>query len=178
MGKPTIFLDRDGIINEVYVVAGKPYPPACVEAVQLTEGIKELIDYLHENYLIIVVTNQPDVARGIQTWTELEKINLYLQEKLPKIDCFMVCPHDLNDNCNCRKPKIGLFLQASEKYNIDFSHSYMIGDRFSDIEAGKNAGCKTVFVDYNYNEKKPNADYVVKSIKEIKDIIENDKNIC
>jgi D-glycero-D-manno-heptose 1,7-bisphosphate phosphatase len=160
-----VFLDRDGIINKALVIGGKPYPPSCVEAVQLEEGIEELLNYLKEKYLIIVISNQPDVARGIQTREEVEKINSYLKSKLP-IDDFFVCYHDDKDNCNCRKPKPGLLLEAIRKYDIDIYDCWIIGDRKSDIDISTKP--YNIFVDYNYDEKKPSAvDYTVKSVSEI-----------
>ena len=162
-----IFLDRDGIINETYVVAGKSYPPSCVEALQLVKGIKELLTLLSKEYLLIGITNQPDISRGLQNWCEVERINNYIKNKLPILE-FFVCPHSDEDNCTCRKPKVGLFIQAVEKYDIDLSQSFCVGDRWKDVEAGINAGCKTIWVDYGYIEKKPlNADYVVQSVKDI-----------
>jgi len=164
-----VFLDRDGIINIAYSIEGIPYPPRSIDSTILIDGIKELIDYLDEKgFIIIVVSNQPDVARGIQTKTEIRKITKYLSDKLPKVKEFYYCFHDKDENCSCRKPKIGLLLLASMKYGIDLSKSWMIGDRWKDITAGKNAGCHTIFVDYNRKEEltdKP--DFTVKQVGEI-----------
>jgi D-glycero-D-manno-heptose 1,7-bisphosphate phosphatase len=170
-----VFLDRDGVINESYVINGIPHPPSCVEATKLTEGIKELLEYLNEmGFILVVVTNQPDVAHGKQTRPMVKKINKYLGQEL-SIDEFLVCYHSEEDTCNCRKPRVGLFLRAAAKYLIDFSQSIVIGDRWSDIEAGKRIGAKTIFVDYGYKEKKPdNPDFTVKQINEIKNIFEKE----
>ena len=93
-------------------------------------------------------------------------------KKLP-LDNIYTCFHDDSDYCDCRKPKPGAILKASKKYNIDLSQSFMIGDRWKDIEAGKKAGCKTIFINYNYSEKKPNNyDYKVSSLYEASQIIE------
>ena len=92
------------------------------------------------------------------------KINSYIKDKL-KLDDILVCYHDDSDNCECRKPKPGLLLEASKKWDIDLKKSYMIGDRCKDIEAGKRAGCKTIFIDLNYKEAKPkNPDFTTDSL--------------
>jgi D-glycero-D-manno-heptose 1,7-bisphosphate phosphatase len=174
---PAVFLDRDGIINQAYVYANRPYPPACVNAIKLTKGIKELVGYLSKKYILIVLSNQPDVARGIQTWNEVRNITEFLHDQLPEIADYFYCFHDELDNCNCRKPKIGLFLEAAEMYDIDLDSSWMIGDRWSDVSAGHNAGCKIIFVDYKYDEKESPyiPDYTVNSILEIKNIFEKEE---
>ena len=166
-----IFLDRDGIVNRAIIVRKKPYPPLKLTDTYPVEGIKELIKFWHElGYLVLVVTNQPDIASNLVTLKEVERINKYLQSLVGFDDAF-ICPHSNKDSCDCRKPKIGLFKQAEKKYNISLSDSFMIGDRWKDIEAGHNAGCTTIFVDYDYSEKKPeNFDYIVKNVKEIKEL--------
>lgn len=163
--RKAIFFDRDGIINEVNLIDGKPYPPKNLHDIRIIPGIREIMHLaMRFEYLVIVVTNQPDVGKSKRKRKEVEKINQYLMDNLP-IDEFFVCWHKDADNCECRKPKVGLFLQAQTKYNIDFSKSYVVGDRWKDIEAGQSLGCKTVFVNYNYNEKQPaNPTYTVKYI--------------
>jgi len=161
-----IFLDRDGVVNEAIVVDRKPFSPKFVEEVKIVNGIKELLEFLSKEYFIIIITNQPNIARKTQSQNSVNKINRYLKSQL-QIDDFFVCPHSNEDNCNCRKPKTGLILQAVEKYDIDLSQSYLIGDRKSDIECGVNTGCRTIFVDYGYQERQPKSEFVVKSVKEI-----------
>ena len=170
--KKTIFLDRDGVINKAIVLNGKPYPPPNLDDVKICKGVRESMDLLKaSNWMIIVVTNQPDVARGITSRFKVEKINSYLKQRLP-IDEIYTCYHDDNDNCECRKPKPGFLKLAAKNNIINLSESYMIGDRWSDIEAGEIAGCKTFFIDNDYNEKKPlNFTFRVKSLKEATDII-------
>ena len=101
-----------------------------------------------------MVTNQPDVARGTQTHESVEAINSRLRNELP-LDAVLTCYHDDGDNCDCRKPKPGLILSSARKYGIDRSQSYLIGDCWRDIDAGANAGCKTVPIDRGYNERVP-----------------------
>lgn len=163
-----IFLDRDGVINRVIMHNGIPNPPIRLSDVYLITGIKELIKKWHDDgYIVIVITNQPDVANNIVTKNKVDKINKYLKSEVMFDDIF-VCYHNGNDNCNCRKPKVGLFIEAKTKYNIDFSKSYMIGDRWKDMEAGEKVGCKTIFIDNNYEEKKPiGPDYTFNKVSDI-----------
>lgn len=172
--KKAIFLDRDGIINRAEIHERKPYPPLRIGDVFLIDGIKDLIKKWHEKgYLVVVVTNQPDVGNHSVSQNKVDKINNYLKSQVNFDDIF-VCYHGQREECNCRKPKIGLFLQAKEKHNIDLEKSYMIGDRWKDIVAGKNAGCTTIFIDYNYNEIKPqNPDYTFKQVKDVEEIWRN-----
>ncbi len=171
-----VFLDRDGVLNKAIIRDGKPYPPANLKEVVIIPGAKSALPILKGNdFFLIGITNQPDVARGIQEREIVESINNYLLHQLPILE-FFVCYHDDNDNCDCRKPRPGLILQAAEKYEIDLTKSYMVGDRWKDIEAGKRAGCKTIFIDYKYDENligiKP--DYSVDDVSNIVKIINSD----
>ena len=153
-GQRAVFLDRDGVINQAIVRDGKPYPPASVdELVIVPEAPQALEDLKRAGFLLIVVTNQPDIARGKQSLTAVEAIHQALREALP-IDDFFLCPHDDADGCDCRKPHPGLLLRCAEKYQVDLPRSFMVGDRWRDIEAGANAGCATVWLDYGYREKR------------------------
>jgi D-glycero-D-manno-heptose 1,7-bisphosphate phosphatase len=148
-----VFLDRDGVINRTLVRDGKPYPPRNVGELEILPGVAEALKQLHNvGFKLIVVTNQPDVARGTQTRAMVEEINTALRSRLP-IDEFRVCYHDDADQCACRKPRAGALLQSAQEFGIDLKASFMIGDRWRDIEAGRRAGCKTIFIDYHYAEK-------------------------
>ena len=170
--KKAVFMDRDGVINQSLVKNGKPYPPPNLGTVKILSGVLESLKALRDaNWMVIVVTNQPDVARSITSIDEVEKINEYLKYYLP-IDEFYTCYHDNEDLCDCRKPMPGSLTSAAKNNNIDLNNSYMVGDRWSDIEAGKRAGCKTFFIDYNYKEKQPlDFTYRVNSLSEAVDII-------
>ncbi len=147
-----VFLDRDGVLNEAVVRDGKPYPPSSLASLQIPKDVTHALQILKEaGFLLIGATNQPDVARGTTPRKTVEAINDYLLEILP-LDAILVCYHDNADQCTCRKPSPGLLLQSATQYNIDLSQSVMIGDRWKDIEAGKQAGCKTVWLDCNYQE--------------------------
>ena len=167
-----VFLDRDGVINRAIVRDGKPYPPASLLELAILPGVHEALHNLHDaNYLLIVVTNQPDVARGIAKREDVEVMNAFLASQLP-IDAFKSCYHDSGDKCSCRKPLPGALLQAAQEYNINLSKSFMVGDRWRDVEAGVSAGCKTFFINYHYAERKPHEpDFIVSSLLEAKEII-------
>ena len=146
-------MDRDGVINEVNLVDGVPRPPkSMVDLVLLPDVIKSLNQLKNANYYLAVITNQPDVARGHIAKNEVDKINQYLLSILP-LDVICCCYHDDVDLCNCRKPKPGAILKLAREQNLDLSSSYMIGDRWRDIDAGGYAGCRTIMIDYGYAEK-------------------------
>jgi len=167
-----VFLDRDGVINRAYVRGGRPYPPISLAEIEILPGVAKALAALREaGFLLIVVTNQPDVARGTMPREIVEEINKYLSAHLA-IDEFYTCFHDNSDGCNCRKPLPGALLAAAKKYDIDLGKSYMVGDRWRDIEVGQQAGCKTLFIDYGYAEKQPESvDYRIKSLAEAAQII-------
>ena len=153
--KKAIFLDRDGVINKIVIRKGLPSSPYSLDELKILPKVKESILTLKKlNFICVVVTNQPDVSRGKITKNTVLEINNYLKKETMFDDIF-VCYHDDIDNCDCRKPKSGLLTQASKKWNIDLKKSFMIGDRWKDIEAGNNVGCKTIFIDYKYDEYKP-----------------------
>ena len=172
-GLPAVFLDRDGIINRAIVRDGKPYPPAQLDELEILPGAAASLSRLAKfGYVLIGVSNQPDVARGTQSRDVVESFNALIQSKLPVREIF-VCYHDNVDHCDCRKPKAGLILQAADKYKLDLSNSWMVGDRWKDIAAGQAVGLKTIFVDYHYAEayKGTPADFTVEDTVYLADII-------
>lgn len=162
-----VFLDRDGVINRALVRDGKPYPPAGAGEVEVLPGVAEALAQLKAaGYLLVVVTNQPDVARGTQSREAVEAIHARLAAELP-IDEFRACYHDDADGCDCRKPRPGLILDAASAHGVALGASVMVGDRWRDIEAGRRAGCRTIFVDSGYAERRPSEpDVVVDSLVE------------
>ncbi|MDD2714771.1 MAG: HAD family hydrolase [Candidatus Wallbacteria bacterium] len=149
-----VFLDRDGVINRALMRDGKPYPPHDLLELEILPGVEAALKSLHDaGFKLIVVTNQPDVARGSQTRAMVEKINAELRSSLP-IDDFKVCYHDDSDQCQCRKPRTGSLVKSAQEFGISLKESFMIGDRWRDIEAGRNAGCRTILIDYHYTELK------------------------
>jgi len=167
-----VFLDRDGVINRAIVRDGKPYPPASLLELEILPGVHEALLKLHgANYLLVVVTNQPDVARGKTKREDVELMNAFLSSKLP-IHEFKTCYHDNEDNCSCRKPLPGALLEAAKEHDIDLTRSFMVGDRWRDVEAGTSAGCKTFYIKYCYSEQQPTGpDFIVSSLLEAKNII-------
>jgi len=148
-----IFLDRDGVVINAVVREGKPYPPHNVEDVHIdADAEKALSGLAAAGYRLILITNQPDVARGTQDRSNVEAINDLLCSRLPLAAC-LVCYHDDSDDCSCRKPEPGLILMAAERDNIDLTMSFVVGDRWRDVAAGHAARCRTVWIDRGYNEK-------------------------
>lgn len=168
-----IFLDRDGVINQAIVRKGKPYPPNSLEELVLTDGAFESLIALKKlGFLLLVVTNQPDVARGKQAREVVEAINTRLMEQLP-LDKIYTCYHDDADDCTCRKPRPGLILQGAQEWEVEPALSILIGDRYKDIEAGQGANCTTILVNYGYNEPAiATPDYIVQNLVEAVRIIE------
>ena len=167
-----VFLDRDGVVNRAMVRDGKPYPPASLEELEIVPGAREALGRLKDRgFELVVVTNQPDVARGTTARGTVEALNARIAAELP-IDEFRVCYHDSGDGCDCRKPRPGLIIAAARERGINRGESYMIGDRWRDIEAGRAAGCTTIFIDYGYDERRPEgSDHVVRSLDEAVAII-------
>jgi D-sedoheptulose 7-phosphate isomerase len=153
--KRAVFLDRDGVVNEVVVREGRPYPPKDAASLRIPAGAADALARLKERgYLLLVVTNQPDVARGSKRRDTIEEMNRRLSAELP-LDGVLTCYHGDADHCDCRKPQPGLIMRAAQEHGIDLSHSYLIGDRWRDIDAGANAGCKTILIDRGYAERPP-----------------------
>src|SRR2546423_1849205 len=130
-----VFLDRDGVINDALVRDGKPFSPTCIAELRILPGVAEACaDLKQAGFLLIVVTNQPDIARGKASEAQVNELNRAIQDRI-SVDDFFVCPHDDAENCICRKPKPGLLLAAARRWDIDLSASFMVGDRWRDIEA-------------------------------------------
>jgi len=172
MTRRAVFLDRDGVINRAIIRARKPHPPSSLEELELLDGVPEALHALKvRGYCLVVVTNQPDVARGVTPLAVVNAINDRLRAILP-IDAIMTCLHDDEDKCACRKPQPGLLTQAVRDLLLDIRTSYMVGDRWSDVEAGRRAGCSTFFVDNGYDEPPPQScDYRVHSLLDAATII-------
>jgi len=145
--QPAVFLDRDGVLNRVAVKDGVPHPPDHLGEFAFLPGVPEALRLLREaGFPVVVVTNQPDVARGTQTRERVEEMNEHVRAELPVLDV-LTCYHDTAEGCGCRKPKPGLLLAAARRWRLDLDRSFMIGDRWSDIAAGQAAGCRTVLLD-------------------------------
>jgi D-glycero-D-manno-heptose 1,7-bisphosphate phosphatase len=150
--QPAIFLDRDGVLNEAIIRNGKPDSPRDPSELIIAEGARAALDELkREGFLLIVVTNQPNIVRGKTTRLDVDQINARLAAALP-LDAIEVCEHDDQDECECRKPKPGMILRAREKFGLNLARSFMVGDRWRDIEAGRRAGCRTILIGEGYGE--------------------------
>jgi D-glycero-D-manno-heptose 1,7-bisphosphate phosphatase len=162
-----VFLDRDGVINRAVVRDGKPYPPAALEDFEFLPGVESTSRALRDaGFLVVVVTNQPDVATGVQKREVVEAMHGKLRAA-GICDDVKVCYHVDADNCDCRKPRPGMLIQAAGEWQIDLARSFMVGDRWRDVNAGKAAGCHTFFIDYGYREKLDEApDAIVMSLEE------------
>lgn len=167
-----VFLDRDGVITRAILKEGKPFAPSSLAQLEILPGVDEALRALQSaGFCLVVVTNQPDVARGALSRSTVEAMHEYLRSKLP-ITEFRTCFHDDMDDCQCRKPRCGALLDAALKFNINLAESFMVGDRWRDIDAGHAAGCKTMFIDYGYHERAPETfDYCVASLLEASKII-------
>jgi D-glycero-D-manno-heptose 1,7-bisphosphate phosphatase len=158
-----VFLDRDGVINRNEVRDGRPVGPETLAQFVILRGVREAVEaFAAAGFLVIVATNQPNAPRDV-----VEAMHALLRKTL-KVDDIKVCIHAEADNCACRKPKPGLLLEAAREREISLSQSWMIGDRWRDIDAGKAAGCRTVLVEYDYpNERRPrDPDIIVHSLIE------------
>jgi D-glycero-D-manno-heptose 1,7-bisphosphate phosphatase len=171
-----VFLDRDGVINRAVIRGGKPYPPASAADLEILPGTAEAMARLRDaGFRLVVVTNQPDLARGRQTRDVVDAIHARLASALP-IDEFRVCDHDDGHQCECRKPKPGLLQAAARDAGVSLPDSYMVGDRWRDVAAGRSAGCTTVFIDRGYDEQRPDRpDAVVQSLPEAAEWILSDR---
>ncbi len=171
--RKSIFLDRDGVLVRIKRFKNRPYSVDTLNKISIKKGAQKILKRFKNKFLLIMITNQPNVSRGLASRSEVNKINNYIKKSFNLDDVFC-CFHDDKDKCNCRKPKTGMFIKAKKKWNINLKKSIMIGDRKKDIDAGKKAGCKNFFIDYNYDETKPskkNCTYI-KSFNEITRYIE------
>ena len=167
-----VFVDRDGVLNRSHVRDGKSYPPDTLDEFELLPGVVNAVQDLKGAGLkVIVVTNQPDVTTGKQSLETVEAMHALLRKAL-NVDDIFTCFCIEGDECGCYKPKPGMLIEAANKWGVELTKSYMVGDRWRDVGAGKAAGCKTFFIDYAYNERRPdNPDYIVKNLTEASHII-------
>jgi D-glycero-D-manno-heptose 1,7-bisphosphate phosphatase len=152
---PAVFLDRDGVINRALEREGKPYPPPSLKEFEVLPEVPAACARLKQaGFLLVVVTNQPDVGRGTLKRETVETIHAEMCRQLP-IDHVEVCYHPGQgaSECDCRKPKPGMVLRAARELDIDLARSWMVGDRWRDIDCGHAAGCRTIFIDRGYAEE-------------------------
>ena len=174
MTRPAVFLDRDGTLNAPIVRDGKPFPPSRIEEFTLLEGVIDGCRALKAaGYYLIVATNQPDVERGTQTRETVEAMHRLLCQQAP-IDRVEVCyatGDEVPPNPR-RKPQPGMVLDAAEALGLDLTRSWMIGDRWRDIDCGTQAGLRTIFIDWGYAEPlRALPDFTVRTISEAVQIV-------
>jgi D-glycero-D-manno-heptose 1,7-bisphosphate phosphatase len=154
VNRRAVFLDRDGVLNRAIVRNGKPFPPGTVAEFELLPGVEDACSRLKAaGFLLVVATNQPDVGRGTQRRESVEEMHAAICARLP-IDRVEVC-YDPGggEPSEFRKPASGMLVRAATDLGIDLSRSFMVGDRWRDIDCGASAGCRTVFIDYGYDEE-------------------------
>lgn len=150
--RKAVFLDRDGVIIRSILRNGKPHAPTTLEDFALLPDVDTAIrDLAAAGFLILVVTNQPDIGNGLVALEIVEEMHRKLMQVLP-IDKIYMCPHGQKEGCACRKPKPGMLLAAKDEFGIDLAASFMVGDRYSDVQAAIAAGCIPVFIDNDYVE--------------------------
>jgi len=164
-----VFLDRDGVINKPIIIDGKSYAPRLLKDFKIFPKVKSDVKKLKDKgFKVLVITNQPDIGNKLLKKSTLKEMHSILKAKVP-LDKIYFCPHTRNDRCKCRKPKPGMIIKASNELKIDLKESYVVGDRKIDIDAGIKAGCKTIFVNNNYYEKKPTKQK--KNVKSLHDAV-------
>lgn len=174
--KPAVFLDRDGVLckEKSYITS--------VDQMEIFDYTQKCIEEVkRKGYYTIVITNQSGVARGMFTENDLQAMNRYLQEQTG-VDAIYYCPHhpmgiveQYRKVCGCRKPGTDLVKRAEKEFDIDMEHSYMVGDRASDIQTGQNAGIRTILLESGYGtaklEAKVEPDYIRNDLRDILDLI-------
>jgi D-glycero-D-manno-heptose 1,7-bisphosphate phosphatase len=167
-----VFLDRDGVINHTVLRRGAARAPQDLSEWVWIDGVHETLATLRaRGYLLFVCTNQPDVSRGWQTREQVDVFHALVARELP-IARIYACFHDNEADCACRKPRAGMLLEAHAEFSVDLAHSFMVGDRASDIEAGRSAGCRTVHLRHD-DDRSPatGADHEIRALAELLAII-------
>jgi D-glycero-D-manno-heptose 1,7-bisphosphate phosphatase len=155
VGQRAVFLDRDGVINRSLAHDGKPFPPTSLQEFEIFPEVFEACATLKAaGFFLVVATNQPDVGRGTLAQGTVEAIHTFMRRQL-SIDRVEVCYHSGRGQpeCDCRKPRPGMLLRAARELGIDLAQSWMVGDRWRDIDCGHAAGCRTIFIDRGYTEQ-------------------------
>jgi D-glycero-D-manno-heptose 1,7-bisphosphate phosphatase len=173
--KRAVFIERDGILNEVRVGPKNPIQPLALEEFKLRSGAIEPLKKLKAaGFVMVVTTNQPGLSRGYQSRRELDLMHSMVRRMFP-VDDILICPHDESDHCPCRKPRAGLLVEAAFKWHVDLDHSFVISDKWQDSEAARTAGCTSMLVASPWNGQAhhdfvlPDLDAIVDKIHQLKD---------
>ena len=170
MPNRAVFLDRDGVINKIIYRDGRPTSPRNIDEFEFEAGVEEALKRLRSaGFKLFVVTNQPELARGLLTVEALDLMTQRIIDTL-KIDEVRICLHDNDDGCRCRKPQPGMLLELADKYDLSLKESYIVGDTWKDSRAGSSAGCKSIILDRPYNLDDP-ADWRVPDLSSAVDLI-------
>ena len=170
-----VFLDRDGVINEIVRRDGRPASPRTLDEFRFVDDVDKALKRLRGGeYRLFVVSNQPDVTQGLLAQSALEQMTHGIKTSMP-IDRVMTCIHDDHDGCTCRKPKPGMLHEVAVSEGIDLFRSFVIGDSWKDVQAGRNAGCATILLRREYN-RGVEADYSVENMAEAVDLILGETN--
>ncbi len=165
-----MFFDRDGVLNYSEVRDGKPYAPRSLETFKIEPSAAEALSRVKSaGYRVIVVTNQPDVGNGLVERREVDAMHDRLRAELP-LDDIRACFHSQRANCACRKPAPGMLIDAAADWNLALRRCVMVGDRWSDVAAGKAAHCRTVFIDRGYKE--PNHEMPTVSVHTLSEAVD------
>jgi D-glycero-D-manno-heptose 1,7-bisphosphate phosphatase len=152
VSRRAVFLDRDGVLSRAYVEDGIPVPPRTLDRFELLPGVAETCRaFADAGLALVVVTNQPDLARGALDPRQLDAMHERLRGEVP-LDDIVVCPHDGHEGCWCRKPRPGMILDAARRLDLDLDHSVAVGDRWRDIDAAHRAGVASVWIDWGLDE--------------------------
>ena len=165
--KRAVFLDRDGVINRPIIRDGRSYPPPSMDAFEFLPGVADAAEELKRaGFTLIVATNQPDVATGVQKREVVEAMHMLVKSELA-VDDIKVCYHVDRDGCSCRKSKPGMLLESAVENDLNLADSFMVGDRWRDVAAGKAAGCRTILIAHQYDERQAeDPDFVANSLPE------------
>jgi D-glycero-D-manno-heptose 1,7-bisphosphate phosphatase len=173
MGKAAVFFDRDGVLNELVVRDGIRVSPRTVQDFRLVADAVAVVERLRgQGLLVFVVTNQPDIARGRMSMGDLDAMTT-IRRATVAVDDIAVCTHDDADGCGCRKPLPGLLMSLARTWDVDLGRSFMVGDSWKDVQAGRVAGCFTILVDPLGRNTAGSADIVVTAIRDVPGIVES-----
>ncbi|OXE37655.1 MAG: D,D-heptose 1,7-bisphosphate phosphatase [Phenylobacterium zucineum] len=174
-----VFLDRDGVVNAITKRNGVPASPRTPDELRIESDAPGTVRFLKRaGFKVFVVTNQPDVRRGLMSGASLDAIHAKLATAVP-VDDIADCRHDNADNCHCRKPKPGLLLDLALVHGVDLSQSWMIGDQDRDITCGQAAGCRTILLKRPYNSGAgTGADQVLESLSQVIPVIADAQRLC
>lgn len=162
-----LFLDRDGVINQTVFWRGAQRAPRDLSEWLWIDGVHETVRTLSaRGYLVFVCTNQPDVVRGWQKREQVDAFHALIERELP-VSRVYACFHDNAAGCACRKPLPGMLLQAQREFGVDLASSFMVGDRGSDVEAGRAAGCRTVLFRPAPNDEPALADHEISALRDL-----------